>query len=539
MNFASDSGKVYRLLASPISSDEEGTTHYIEGDRTKIAKIFSNVAPIEEKEKKFEMMMQTSLEDRLRARISWPVDLLYEGGNFKGFIAENRKTPDSFDSIYRSGPGSSREGISWKKRVEIAKDFCILVKEVHDAGQICGNLSPENVHADTYKGFTFLTDADSFQITDVHQNVHRCNKGSSNYLPKEIQKQIESEDLSTAPLPTFTKESDHFALTVHIFQLLMNGIHPFEGNMLLQECSVRKPKPNERIIRGYIPFFKLFHKSEIPAFAPPINILPKSIISMLKKGLTFNRGHPASRPAAPDWFFALDELSKNIVVCENNPKHEYHEDYGKCPWCEMEGVKGSGSLKKKELKENTTVKNVGAGNIITNPSIATPSTHIRQTSVQQQPRADYSNLMSAWIHVMNSGWVYYVGKGGTFSYEKGSLVRIGFSNHDGHVFIPLGLDKIKIFPDRIETGIFFRNTALNVSMSNGIFMEENKREIPGADMVSYRWFHQRVDGGPDRRYKVNYKIYNYRFGWFEMNMDGVGYRFMTLDTKLSSMFRTF
>lgn len=140
---------------------------------------------------------------------------------------------------------------------------------------------------------------------------------------------------------------------------------------------------------------------------------------------------------------------------------------------------------------------------------------------------------------MNSGWVYYVGKGGTFSYEKGSLVRIGFSNHDGHVFIPLGLDKIKIFPDRIETGIFFRNTALNVSMSNGIFMEENKREIPGADRVSYRWFHQRVDGGPDRRYKVNYKIYNYRFGWFEMNMDGVGYRFMTLDTKLSSMFRTF
>lgn len=50
----------------------------------------------------------------------------------------------------------------------------------------------------------------------------------ADYLAPEMQKKISGGiTLRNAPLPTFTKATDLFALAVHVFCLLMNGSHPF------------------------------------------------------------------------------------------------------------------------------------------------------------------------------------------------------------------------------------------------------------------------------------------------------------------------
>ncbi|MEZ4618073.1 MAG: hypothetical protein R2867_21530 [Caldilineaceae bacterium] len=67
-----------------------------------------------------------------------------------------------------------------------------------------------------------LVDTDSFQIVDEQEAYHHCPVGVPEYTPPELQ---------ALPLATTVREPHHdaFGLSVLIFQLLMEGYHPFTG----------------------------------------------------------------------------------------------------------------------------------------------------------------------------------------------------------------------------------------------------------------------------------------------------------------------
>ena len=168
-------------------------------------------------------------------------------------------------------------------------------------------------------------------LTDGAQ-VYRCCVGMPEYLPREIQEKMRV-GLENAPLPTFTEATDNFALAVHIFQLLMNGVHPFACSVIPSADSVVTPDTSDSILNGECPFFTPVAGRDIPRFAPPLDILPDEIRELFRPAFVAGHADPAKRPGAETWYYALERLDGNLTQCPTVIFHEYSSALSACPWC--------------------------------------------------------------------------------------------------------------------------------------------------------------------------------------------------------------
>ena len=90
-----------------------------------------------------------------------------------------------------------------------------------------------------------LMDTDSFQVRDPQNGViYRCHVGTPEYTPSELQGR-DFASVDRAP------EHDLFGLAVLIFQLLMEGTHPFAGTF---QGRGEPPPLAERIDVGWFPY---------------------------------------------------------------------------------------------------------------------------------------------------------------------------------------------------------------------------------------------------------------------------------------------
>jgi hypothetical protein len=168
------------------------------------------------------------------------------------------------------------------------------------------------------------------------------------YLPAEIQVKIQhGATFSTAPLPTFSKDTDNFALAILIFQLLMNGVHPFACAVLPCEKSVSTPQPIDNIIKGKSPFLHKMPGIRIPAFAPKITVLPDEIQKLFRCSFIDGHSTPSSRPKPTEWQKALRNLHNELEVCGNVISHKYYRRLSKCPWCDIEKNKFAQDIQNK------------------------------------------------------------------------------------------------------------------------------------------------------------------------------------------------
>ena len=175
-------------------------------------------------------MIDTPLSPQAMQQVTWPIDIVTQNGDFVGYVMPIIKNTESINCLY-----SDKYVSTLSERITIAKNLCAAINSIHEANQVCGDLNPNNIRIDINSARVTLVDTDSYHITEKDgSKVYRCEVGLPEYLPKEIQVKMKNgSNLSTAPLPTFTKETDNFALAVHIFALLMNGCHPFA-------CSTNK-----------------------------------------------------------------------------------------------------------------------------------------------------------------------------------------------------------------------------------------------------------------------------------------------------------
>ena len=196
------------------------------------------------------------------------------------------------------------------KKIIIAWNFCVAINSVHNAGQVCGDLNPNNITVNPNKGTVTLVDTDSYHITEKNRNrVYRCEVGMPDYLAPEIHEKMKKyKRLDTAPLPTFTRQTDLFALAVHIFALLMNGCHPFANAVDLSQnhASVAAPQPIENIRNGFFPFYMNKSGLTIPKYAPKFDQLPEKIRKLFIRAFVDGHKNPQVRPDAVEWYNALE-----------------------------------------------------------------------------------------------------------------------------------------------------------------------------------------------------------------------------------------
>ena len=345
-------GIQYNLEATPFAQGGEGQIFNINGHPDKVAKLYKTGKITPDHERKLLKMVITPPEQDVLDQIAWPLDVLYDNNKFVGFIMRKFKLNEDLNVIYEYGSSAKYPEMTWGNKIRIAKNLCVVLNAVHEAGHVCGDFNPKNISVDPNTGHITFVDTDSYHITDG-SNTYRCNVGMPEYLPVEIQKKMHN-GLSNAALPTFSQATDNFALAVHIFQLLMNGVHPFACAVIPSQDSVPIPDTSDSILKGESPFFKDVPGKQIPKFAPPADILPQEIKKLFL--LAFVEGHasPAARPSAETWYYALERLEKSLKKCKDVGHHEYHNSQSSCPWCAAD-KRFSGALssaKSKGLKQS-------------------------------------------------------------------------------------------------------------------------------------------------------------------------------------------
>lgn len=347
-------GKQYRLPQSPIAQGSEGSVYNVYDNPEIVAKLYKNGFNTEEKERKLIIMV----DNPVRTQVSWPEDVLYDSNkNFVGVILPKLEIKEHLPAIYEYGTTAKYSDMPWTDKIIVAKNICVVLDAIHRAGYVVGDFNPTNICVDPCTGKVVFVDTDSYHV-EKNGMVYRCSVGVSEYLPVEIQRKME-HGLSAASLPTFSKETDNFALAIHIFRLLMNGAHPFACKLLPTPASTRFPQPSDNIINGVFPFVQPDLGTTIPVYAPKIEILPKYMQELFERAFVKGHINPKIRPNAEEWYNALRQMQNEVVRCKSISSHEYHKESNDCPWCAIEKISFYDDLNyKSELSSMTKPEDI-------------------------------------------------------------------------------------------------------------------------------------------------------------------------------------
>jgi DNA-binding helix-hairpin-helix protein with protein kinase domain len=261
--------------------------------------------------------------------IAWPQELLEEAdssGKIVGFVMPRIKGMRPIMDFYN--PGVRRQHcplFNYQYLLRTARNLAAAFAALHASRYCIGDVNESNILvSDT--ALVTLVDTDSFQVPDPLQNiVYRCSVGKAEYTPPELQNKTFAD---------YDRESDHdvFGLAVLIFQLLMEGTHPFSG---IFQGGIEPPPYEARILAGH---FTYSQKKQVPYLPTPISpgwdLLHPKLQDLFVR--CFEDGHSNSklRPNAQTWLSALTAVEESLVTCAANPQHLYHNHLDKCPWCE-------------------------------------------------------------------------------------------------------------------------------------------------------------------------------------------------------------
>ncbi len=260
--------------------------------------------------------------------LAWPMSRLLElGGEDRviGYLMPRIDKAHLLWEIYN--PGVRREigpHLHFGSLLRTARNLAALVNTLHECGYVLGDLNESNVLVSP-QGQVSLIDVDSFQ-TPAHDRLYRCRVGRPEYTPPELQG-VAFAEVDRLP------QHDAFALAALIFQLLMQGIHPFAG---VSSAGGESDSIAARIAAGHWPYAWTHMTSIRPSpHAPPWHVLPPSVQELFRRCFEDAHSEPELRPTAAQWQHGLEEAEHEMRVCPSDASHVYHRRLDRCPWCAL------------------------------------------------------------------------------------------------------------------------------------------------------------------------------------------------------------
>lgn len=306
----------------------EASIYTVPGRTDLAAKIYHN--PTEEHAGKLEAMLAAPPvappQRGQHVLIAWPIARLCEsgdGGRIVGYLMPRIERTHLLWEIYN--PGVRREicpDFHHGSLLRTARNLAAAVRLLHECGYVLGDLNESNVLVTPQTQVT-LIDVDSYQ-TPGAERLYRCRVGRPEYTPPELQGAAFA-DVDRLP------QHDAFALAVLIFQLLMQGVHPFAGTCA---GSGELDSIPTRIAAGSWPY-SLGQRGPIQPspHAPPWFVLPPSVQELLRRCFEDAHAEPDLRPSAAQWQHALEEAEHELTTCSRSTRHVYHRGLDVCPWC--------------------------------------------------------------------------------------------------------------------------------------------------------------------------------------------------------------
>ncbi|MCY4653566.1 MAG: hypothetical protein OXC95_10435, partial [Dehalococcoidia bacterium] len=319
-----------------LAAGGEGTV-YLPGSYTDhAAKIYH--APSADIQTKLRLMIDNTPrvppgeEDRIA--IAWPEELLLDPAMISSAVGFLMRRVSGRPVIQYYSPAQRRRSapsFTYEHQISTARNIARAVEICHGQRYVIGDINESNVLV-SETGAVALIDTDSFQVLDrASGQIYRSPVGKPEYTPAELQgHRFDSIDR--------TQDHDLFGLAVIIYQLLMEGVHPFAGVYTL---SGDPPQLEDRIANGHFPHSRT---RAVPYNHSPLALPWQNLHPSLRDRFIqcFDIGHdsPETRPTAHEWAQTLEEVQSALNSCARNSQHRYFNHLSDCTWCERAAAMG-------------------------------------------------------------------------------------------------------------------------------------------------------------------------------------------------------
>jgi len=302
----------------------QGSIQEIIGDSRSVAKLYNTANKSKEQENKLKVMIANPPSDdslnQSHRSLAWPTDLIYENSNFVGFIMPRiGKWPHIFELFNPQLRQKQFPTVTRRDLHRIGINLASAFNNIHRAGYVIGDVNQKNILV-TDQSLVIILDTDSFQVTDRNGKKYLCPVGVPEYTPPEIQ----GIHLSTV---NRTTKQDCFGLAILIFELLMEGIHPFMGVPKNRNASTSFILLIKAGAFAYQPNIYLVPAPHSPSF----DILYPDIQKLFIRCFVDGHNNPDLRPTPYEWVNALTLAERNLIKCPKG--HWYSNHLGICPYC--------------------------------------------------------------------------------------------------------------------------------------------------------------------------------------------------------------
>lgn len=313
-------------LGKSFGSGGEGAVFEVIGHPNMVAKIYHSQRLNASLETKVHAMVATPPNDITRATvnhvsIAWPEAVLLNGTSFAGYLMPKIPKSDNLYALLQPQQRAQKHpSLNHRHLYRSARNLAFAMDAIHQKGYVVGDVNFRNALFND-RALITLVDCDSMQVTDAQNKIHRCLVGIPEYTAPELQK----KDLATI---NRTINHDAFGLAILIFQLLMQGFHPFAGKPLPGAPDVEQVHVY-CITQNIFPYVSN-NVFAPPKAAPPIGALPAALQNLLREAFL-----TTIRPTPKQWADTLGMIESRLVRCTNNHEHWYPSD-GACVICEVD-----------------------------------------------------------------------------------------------------------------------------------------------------------------------------------------------------------
>ena len=267
-------------------------------------------------------------------RLTWPTAVVLDRGRFVGFLMPLLDVRETVELHRVSNPSDRRNPIggnawihnfNWRYLVTTAANLATVVSGLHP-DVVIGDFNERNVRV-SREALVTLIDCDSMQVTNpltgerFYCGVHR---------PEFLAPELAGANLrSTLRHPS----SDLYPLAIDIYQLLLEGEHPFRGRWGGTGEKPPVPQLARNGVWSHGPGTLKPRRT-----APNIGILPAEITGLFRRAFEQGARRPTARPPADEWERQLRSLAGNLADCPRDRRHVYYRALPTCPWCWPAGV---------------------------------------------------------------------------------------------------------------------------------------------------------------------------------------------------------
>lgn len=324
---------------NPLGKGGEGTVYALPQNTDILLKVYTKRAlkrmpNIESKIKNMTQKPPSLQSYQDLTIIAWPQKVVYNKKHeFIGYLMHAVNAKNNLSHIITPGLQKKKfPDITWKDRLVIAINLALVMDQIHKNDAVIGDINTSDFFV--YPQFEIgVVDTDSFQILSKHNELFHCNVFTPDYTPPEIIRAQASGDTIKR-----TPNNDNYGLAILVFQILMNGVHPFSAR-ISRSLEFDGNAINYCMENEIFPYHSDTKSIKPPKNAMPLAFLPDTIQTLFIKAFQKYDPKGEARPTAEEWTHALRDAKSNLKHCRKNKHHYYPRHFKKCPHCLKEKTK--------------------------------------------------------------------------------------------------------------------------------------------------------------------------------------------------------